>query len=89
MRFGLVIGFIEHLHIVATSNYSAIPNSHTLQFTTARTNSSQYAVSSPVDVPLFPGSRPRRLAAISEQLPTLLTAVSRLSLKSKSKLLYD
>jgi hypothetical protein len=32
----LVIGFIEHLQIVTTSNYSAIANSHTLQFTTAR-----------------------------------------------------
>jgi hypothetical protein len=33
--FGLVIGFIEHLQIVITSNYSAIANSHTLQFITA------------------------------------------------------
>jgi hypothetical protein len=49
--FGLVIGFIEHLQIVTTSNYSAIASSHTLQFTTARTESSQSAVSSPVDVP--------------------------------------
>jgi hypothetical protein len=38
-------------------------------------------VSSPVDLPLFPGSRPRRLAVISHQPPTLLTAVSRLSHK--------
>jgi hypothetical protein len=36
-------------------------------------------VSSPVDVPLFPGSRPRRLAIISHHPPTLLTVVSRLS----------
>jgi hypothetical protein len=47
MGFGLVIGFIDHLQIVATSNYSAVANSRTLQFTTARTNSSQSAVSSP------------------------------------------
>jgi hypothetical protein len=56
-----VIGFIEHLQIVTTSNYSAIANSHSLQFTTTRTNSSQFAVSSLVDVPLLPDSRPRRL----------------------------
>jgi hypothetical protein len=35
-------------------------------------------VSSPVDVPLLPGSRSRRLASISQQFPTPLTAVSRL-----------
>jgi hypothetical protein len=46
--FGLVIGFIEHLQIVTTSKSSAIDNSHTLQFTTARTKSSQSAVSSAV-----------------------------------------
>jgi hypothetical protein len=39
--FGLIIQVIEHLQIVTTSNYSAITNSHTLQFTTARTKSSQ------------------------------------------------
>jgi hypothetical protein len=64
--FGLVIGFIDHLHIVTTSNYSANANSHTLQFNTARTRSSQSAVSSPVvawellptaDVPLTLGFR--------------------------------
>jgi hypothetical protein len=45
--FGLVIGFNEHLQIVNASNNSAIPRSHTLQFTTAHTKSSQSAVSSP------------------------------------------
>jgi hypothetical protein len=46
----LVIGFIEHLHNVTTSNYSAIANSHNLQLNTARNEPSQSAVSSPVVV---------------------------------------
>jgi uncharacterized PurR-regulated membrane protein YhhQ (DUF165 family) len=46
MGFGLVIGFIEHLQIVTTSNYSATANSHTLKFTTAHTNSSQFVFTS-------------------------------------------
>jgi hypothetical protein len=45
--FGSVIGFIEFLQN-KTSNYSTIANSHTLQFITARTKSSQFAVSSPI-----------------------------------------
>jgi hypothetical protein len=60
----IVIGFIEHLQIVITSNYSATDNSHTLQFTTARTESSQSAVFTSGRSPA-PGSRPRRLAAVS------------------------
>jgi hypothetical protein len=48
MGFGLVIGFIEHLQIVTTSNCSAIANSHILNFTTAGTKSSQSAESSPI-----------------------------------------
>jgi hypothetical protein len=48
--FGLVIGFNEHLQIVTTSNYSAIPNSHTQQVNTVHAKSSQSAVSSPVIV---------------------------------------
>jgi hypothetical protein len=47
MGFGLAIGFIERLQIVTTSNYSAIAN-QTLQFGTARTMTSQSAVSLPV-----------------------------------------
>jgi hypothetical protein len=50
MEFGLVIGFIDHLRVVTTSKCSSIANSHTLQFTTARTKASQSAVSSPVVV---------------------------------------
>jgi hypothetical protein len=36
MGFGLVIGFIEHLQIVTTLNYSVIANSHTVRFIRAR-----------------------------------------------------
>jgi hypothetical protein len=38
--FGLVIEFIGLLQTITTSNYSAVANSHTLLFTTARTRSS-------------------------------------------------
>jgi hypothetical protein len=79
MEFGLVIGFIEHLQIITTSNYSTVTNSHTLQFTAAHTKSSQSAVSSQVDVPLLLGSRSCRLLVISHQPPTLLTANSRIA----------
>jgi hypothetical protein len=47
---GLVIGFIEQLQIVTTSNYSAIANPHTLQFTTAQTKYFQSVLSLPVVV---------------------------------------
>jgi hypothetical protein len=48
--FGLGIGFLDHLNtrLMATLNYSAIADLHTLQITTANANSFQYAVSSPV-----------------------------------------
>jgi hypothetical protein len=42
MGFGLVIGFIDHLQIVTTSNYKALTNSHTLLFTTAHAKPSQF-----------------------------------------------
>jgi hypothetical protein len=38
--FGLVIAYIECLQTVTTSNYSAVANSHTLQFNAARSKSS-------------------------------------------------
>jgi hypothetical protein len=47
-EFGLIAGVTEHLQMVTTSNYRANTNSYILQFTTARTKSSQSAVSSPV-----------------------------------------
>jgi hypothetical protein len=48
MEFGFLIGFIEHLGIVTTSNYKAIVNSYILQFIAALTKSSKSDVSSPV-----------------------------------------
>jgi hypothetical protein len=44
MGMGLINGSIEHVETVTISNYSAIANSHTLQFSTARIKSSQSAV---------------------------------------------
>jgi hypothetical protein len=35
MRFGLEMGFIDHVQIITTSNYNALTNLHTLQITTA------------------------------------------------------
>jgi hypothetical protein len=35
MRFGLVIGFVEHLQIVSTRNCSDVTNARTLRLTTA------------------------------------------------------
>jgi hypothetical protein len=46
MRFGLVIGFIEHLQMMTTSNYNALANSCTRVLTAARTKSSHYAFTS-------------------------------------------
>jgi hypothetical protein len=61
----LVIGFIHYLQVVTTCNCIAITNSHTLQFTTARTMSSHSTVfnsrclvtASTADVPLILDSR--------------------------------
>jgi hypothetical protein len=43
MGFWLVNGFTDHLQIVTKSNYNAIANLHTLQFTRADATSSQSA----------------------------------------------
>jgi hypothetical protein len=71
MGFGLVIGFIEHFHIVTASIYSAIANSHTLKFTKVRTKSFQSAISSPV----LPGNEYQQCSLIpcssSYQLATV------------------
>jgi hypothetical protein len=41
-----VIGFIDHLQIVTISNYSAVANLHTVQFTTEHTKSSLFVFAS-------------------------------------------
>jgi hypothetical protein len=46
--FVLVMGFIGLLQTVNAINYSAIANTHTLQFTTACTKYSHSALSSPL-----------------------------------------
>jgi hypothetical protein len=40
MGFGSIIGVTGFLQIITTIDYKAISNSHTLQFTTAHSNSS-------------------------------------------------
>jgi hypothetical protein len=86
-EFGLVSGFIEHLQIVTTRNYSSIANSHTLQFITAHTKSSQSAVSSPV-VAWW-----QITTMSSASVLTFLSAgdcpITNTLSKSKSKLRYD
>jgi hypothetical protein len=44
--FGLVTRFIDHLHIVTTSNYNTIAGLHTSQITTAHAKPSQSAFTS-------------------------------------------
>jgi hypothetical protein len=41
--FGLVIGFIELLHVVTTRTYNTVANPRTKLFTTAHTMSSQFS----------------------------------------------
>jgi hypothetical protein len=44
--FSLETGFIDHLQMITTSNYTTITNCHTLQITTVHTKSFQSAVTS-------------------------------------------
>jgi hypothetical protein len=44
--FELLIGFIERIQVVTSSNFGAMANSHIQQFTTARTKSSQFVFTS-------------------------------------------
>jgi hypothetical protein len=65
---------MELLKLVTTSNYSDIANLHTLHFTTARTKSSQSAVSSPV-VAWQSSQRPKFLGFRVPRLLSLLAGV--------------
>jgi hypothetical protein len=64
MGFGMEIRFIGHFN---TQLVTALYKSLTCLHNAA-------------DIPLFPGKRSRRLATISHQPPTFLTAISGLSI---------
>jgi hypothetical protein len=114
MAFGLIIGFVKLLQYVTTNNCSGNCNSHTLQFSTSCTKSSQSAVSSPVvtgngfqchnflsfrvhvitgwrlpHISLIGPAETLRLVAISQQPPTLLTAISKPSHSRSCSSLYS
>jgi hypothetical protein len=76
--FRLVIGYIEHVQIVTTSNCGAIAISRIPQFTSAWTETSQSAVSSPV----VPGIGYQRCSCLSLSCtPVSVLADCRLSHK--------
>jgi hypothetical protein len=88
MEFGFVIGFIDHLQIVTTSNFNIIANSHMQQFTTSHAKSSQSALSSPVIVwqqlpvvvfPLTLGSRTIPVPQLSASSSNKLQGLNRSS----------
>jgi hypothetical protein len=85
--FGLITGFIEPLnntwlHFTTHCHTQTSVLSHGL-------HCAAWQRFPTVDVPLLPSSRPCRLAAISHQPPTLLTAVSRVYRNGSWASLYN
>jgi hypothetical protein len=95
--FRLVIAFIAHLYtqLTITNNYSAIANSHNLQFTAARSKCSHSAVSSTVFRLVTAPNAVASSSSVSTSLlfhikpPTPLAAVSRLSRNRSCSSLYS
>jgi biotin transporter BioY len=81
MRFGLVIGYIAHVQLIPTINYSAIADSHTLLLTMAHTKTSMSALGVAwQQIPtmssdsVFHGSGPYWLASIIKLLALSTTS---------------
>jgi hypothetical protein len=74
----MIIGFIEHLQIVTSSNRSAIFNSHTPTFTTARIKTSHSAVSLPRCLVMAFNAVDPSASVFSSFCPHSLTPVSQL-----------
>jgi hypothetical protein len=87
MRFALVNGFVDLLQLIAKINFSSLAISHTLQFTTARTESSQSAVSPPSL--LAKASNGGRSSCSGFRKCPRLSLYRLHSVKSKSTLCYD
>jgi hypothetical protein len=77
MGFGLVIGFIDHMQIVTTSNCSPITNSHTLQFAVARIKFSQFVFTS-VHLVMAPNNADSSASEFNGSCPHWLAAPSQL-----------
>jgi hypothetical protein len=71
----LVIGFIEHFQNVTTSNYSAVANSNSLQFTTAHAKFSQFVFTS-----LFLAKDPNNVFCLHPYWLTNVSQLTKLSL---------
>jgi hypothetical protein len=96
MGFGLVIGFIKLLQNVTTNNYDSLTELRTpkIAVTTAHTESSQFAMSSPVvgrwRIPTMSSASVITFLPAGDRLTTHpLLQMSTPKSKSKSELLYD
>jgi hypothetical protein len=77
----VVFRFTNFLQSLTISNYSLIPNSHTLQFTNARLKPFQSSISSPTSVwQRFPTSYLPQLPCSRPYWPATVSQITKLSL---------